>query len=99
MKFHDNLLRVQETQPEIFTDSKNGLIAVARTSKSFSRQPIDLTLEQTINAGNPKTGITYLTNNIDAMQRWAENHFVPMTILTQMLENIKLTKKKTKRIV
>jgi len=47
-----------------------------RTSNSFSRALIDLTLEQTVNADAARklTGITYFTNSISARQRWARSH-------------------------
>ncbi|GFU94344.1 uncharacterized protein TNCV_4368181 [Trichonephila clavipes] len=57
---------------------------IKRTNKPFSRQPIDLTLEQTINADAARTltGITHLTNSISARQRWARSHDIRSTIIT-----------------
>ena len=45
------------------------------TEKSFSGSPIDLTLEQTVNAdaANEKKGIKSITNLIGARQHWAES--------------------------
>lgn len=48
--FHHRLIRMEDTHPGISKDFQAGLISIRRTSKPFSRQPIDITLEQTINA-------------------------------------------------
>lgn len=58
VRYHDNLLRMEDTHPGITQEFENGIISVRRTSKPFSRLPIDLTLEQTINAdaANTATG-------------------------------------------
>ena len=48
--YHERLLDLQETHPQVYDDFKKGWFGVKRTSKSFSRSPVDLTLEQTINA-------------------------------------------------
>ncbi|GFW81163.1 uncharacterized protein TNCV_4805311 [Trichonephila clavipes] len=68
---------------------------IKRTNKPFSRQPIDLTLEQTINAyaARTLTGIAHLTNSISARQRWARSHDIRSTIITHVLEEIGITKK------
>lgn len=49
VRYHDNLMKMEETHPRITEYFENGIISVRRTSKPFSRIPIDLTLEQTIN--------------------------------------------------
>lgn len=76
VKYHDNLLKVDESHPELRLQFEKGSIGVKRTMKSFSRQPIDLTLEQTINAdaANKLTGISHITNSISARQRWCRSH-------------------------
>ena len=48
--FHDNLLKLKITHPEVHKEFKNGCFSLKRTKKPFSRLPVDLTLEQTINA-------------------------------------------------
>ena len=52
------------------------------TTKGFSRMPIDLTLEQTINADAAfqQSEITSLTNSIFARQKEAESHSIIVTI-------------------
>ena len=52
------------THPDVFDELKNGFISIHRTEKSFSGSPIDLTLEQIVNAdeANQKKGITSAAN-------------------------------------
>ena len=50
IRYHDNLLKLQQTHPKVYAEFKDGLFSIKRTNKSFSGIPIDLTLEQTINA-------------------------------------------------
>lgn len=56
--FHNNLLRMEDTHPGITEEFKRGLLSIRRTDKPFSRGPIDLTLEQTMNgdAANGSSG-------------------------------------------
>lgn len=51
---------------------EEGAFSTRRTSKSYSRSPIDLTLEQTVNrdAASSATGITSFTNSESAFRRW-----------------------------
>ena len=69
-KYHDNLLVAPDTHPEVYEEFKKRKFGIKRTSKSFSRSPIDLALELTINAdaANQRTGISSLTNSISARQ-------------------------------
>lgn len=50
LKYYDNLVKVEETHPGLQDELEKGCFGIKRTSKPFSRQPIDLVLEQTINA-------------------------------------------------
>ena len=95
VRYHDNLLKLEETHPAVFQNFKRGLFSIKRTKKPFSRSPIDLTLEQTINAdaASQKTGISYITNSLSARQRWTESHFLRTTIITDVMEDLSLTKK------
>lgn len=90
----DNFVNINSTHPGLLEDFKNGALSVRRTKKHFCRSPVDLTLEQTINAdaANKLTGITAFTNNLDARQRWSETHSARITILSEFLESIDLTK-------
>ena len=68
VRYH-NLLKLSETQKNVYDLFKKGCFGIKRTKMDFSRLPIDLTLEQTINAdvASQKTGILYITNSISAM--------------------------------
>lgn len=62
-KYLDNLQNVDVTHPGLRIKMEQGTFGIKRTPKSYSRQPVDLTLEQTINAdaANKLTG--RLTNS------------------------------------
>jgi hypothetical protein len=51
---------MEASHPGITKLSDSGAISIRRTKKSFSRSPVDITLEQTINAdaANSSTGIS-----------------------------------------
>lgn len=70
-KYYDNLLQIEQTHPDLADDFKKGMFGVKRTDKRFSRIPVDLTLEQTVNADAARklTGISHFTNSISARQR------------------------------
>ena len=78
----DNLLNVAETHPDLYEVFKSGCFGYKRTTKPFSRQPVDLVLEQTINAGAARrlTTVMLFTNSTSACQRWARNHNVRSAI-------------------
>lgn len=73
---------------------KSGALSVRRTQKHFCRSPVDLTLEQTVNAdaANRLTGITAFTNNLNARQRWSETHSVRTAVISEFLEFVQLVK-------
>ena len=83
-RYHHNLVKQPSTHPDVFDEFKNGLFSIHRTEKSFSGSPIDLTLEQIINANaeNQKKVITSITNSIGARQRWAESHSLRTALFT-----------------
>ena len=95
VRIHDNILKNDETHPTLADEFRKGRFGVKRTSKNFSRMPIDLTLEQTINAeaANQRTGINSLTNLISARQRWAQSHFLRMSVVTRLLDKLDLNTK------
>ena len=69
MRYHDNLLKLGETYKDVYDGFKKGCFGIKRTQENFSRLPIDLTLEQTVNnadAASQKSGISYFTNSISA---------------------------------
>ena len=63
--------------------------------KPFSGNPIDLTLEQTVNADadSQVTGFASMTNSISACRHWAESHFLRTAIISYLYEDLNLTKK------
>ena len=95
--YHYSLVKLPSTHPD--DEFKIGLFSIHHTEKSFSGSPIDLTLEQTINAdaANQTKGITAITNSICARQRWAESHSLRTALLTLMFNNLAINKKDVSR--
>ena len=95
VQYHYNLIKVPTTHPGLEQDFQNEFFGIKRTSKPFSRQPIDLTLEQTINADAARTltGISHLTHSISAHQRWAKSHDIRSSIITHVLDELGITRK------
>lgn len=87
--YHNNLLKVEQTHPGLENEFRRGYFGIKRTNKPFSRIPIDLTLEQTVNADAARklTGVTHFTNSIAARQRWAKNSSIRSTIVTHTYED------------
>ena len=94
-RYHDNLLKLQETHPTVYAEFKNELFSIKRTNKSFSRIPIDLTLEQTINADAAcqRTGVSVMRNSISAKQRWAKSHYIRTSTISHLFRSLGITKK------
>lgn len=89
-----DLSKVAETHPGLEEDFKNGFFLIKRTGNPFSRQPVDLTLEQTINtdAARKLTGIIHLTDSISARQRWTRSHDISSSIISHVLGQMGLSK-------
>lgn len=89
-KYLKNLIRVDETHPGLRADFEKAPFGIKRTKKSFSKQPIDLTLKQTINAkaGNKLIGISHITNLITARQRLCCRHTIRSTIIIHTMKQI-----------
>ena len=68
VKYYENPLKLPQTHPAVYDDFKKGLFGIKRTPKALSRIPVDLSLEQTINAdaASQQKGIGYLTDSIAA---------------------------------
>ena len=62
--YHDNLLKLKNTHRQIHEVFSKGYFKLETTTESFSRLPIELTLEQKIdaNATCQRKGILALTN-------------------------------------
>ena len=71
LRYHNNLLQIKETHPEVYEEFQKGWFAIQQTKNPFSKGDIDLRLEQTINAdaARQRTGISAITNSIGARQR------------------------------
>ena len=71
-KFQLDLMNIDDTHPGLKQILGKGAFTVRRTAHDFSRIPVDLTLEQTINAdaASRLTGITAFTNDYSARLRW-----------------------------
>lgn len=87
VKYSDNLNNIDETHPGLRDDFKKGFFGIKRTEKPFSRIPIDLTLEQTINADAARrlSGISHFTNSLAARQRWAKSHSIRAALISHIL--------------
>ncbi|KAK5650795.1 hypothetical protein RI129_001824 [Pyrocoelia pectoralis] len=83
----NQLQHVDDTHPGLRAEMAKGSFGIRRTNKPFSRIPVDLTLEQTINgeAARRLTGIVNLTSSISARQRWARNHGARTRIISHVL--------------
>lgn len=95
VRYHNNLCHVDETHPGLRKLFEKGSFGIKRTDKSFSRQPIGLTLEQTINAdaANKLTGILHMTNSAAARQRWCKSHSIRSTIISHVMQEAGLSKR------
>ena len=93
--YHDNLLKIKDTHPEVYNEFQRGLFSIQRTEKPFSGLPVDLTLEKTINADAAcqRKSVSALTNSISACQRWAQSHFIRTSIISNLFEDLGMTKK------
>lgn len=71
-KYQLDLLNMYKTHPGLRDILEEGVFTIRRTSHSFSRCPVDLTLEQTVNAdaASRLTGIGSFTTNHNARLRW-----------------------------
>ena len=71
-KFQLDLLNIDGTHLGLRDILENGVFSVRRTPHQFSRCPVDLTLEQTVNAdaASRMTGLVSATNNYCAPLRW-----------------------------
>ena len=96
VKYRNSMLTLEETHPETFREYQDGIFSINGTTKPFSGNHIDLTLEQTVNAdaASQRTGTASITNSISACQRWAESHFLRTTAISYLYEDLNLTKKK-----
>lgn len=94
VRYHDNLLKIDNSHPGLREQLENGSLGVKRTEKPFSKQTINLSLEQTVNlhAANRMTVTKFIRNSISARQRWARSHSIRTTIISHTMQQAGLTK-------
>lgn len=94
VKFMLNLLNIDNTHPGLKEILEGGGLSVRRTSKSFSRTQIDITLEQTVNAdaASRQTGISAFSCNESARQRWMITRCVRSSIIGNLMQQAGLKK-------
>ncbi|CAD6231327.1 GSCOCG00012217001-RA-CDS [Cotesia congregata] len=83
------LINVENIHPGLTAELESEFIGIRRTDKPFCRIPIDLTLEQTINA-DALRNISSMTNSISARQRWAKSHALRTADISHVLNDVKL---------
>ncbi|CAH0555054.1 unnamed protein product [Brassicogethes aeneus] len=89
----NNLIKLKTDNSPLLMEFREGAFGVRRTKSCLGRSPVDLTLEQTINAdaGNTLTGVSHFTNSISARQRWALSHSMRTKILSAVKVEIGLS--------
>ena len=50
VRYYLNLVNIDNTHPGVRQILENGALSIRRTDKAFSRTPVDMPLEQTVNA-------------------------------------------------
>ena len=65
-------------------------MVLKESKKDFSRIPIDLTLDQTVNAdtASQNTGILLFTDPISLRVRWTDSNFIRMGFFQKLLRSL-----------
>lgn len=87
-RFVLNLLNINGTHPGLRSVLEKGALTIRRGSRSFSRIPIDMALEQTINAdaSSRMTGISAFHNSHNTKAKWAITNSARAEVLSALLE-------------
>ncbi|XP_077276997.1 uncharacterized protein LOC143905452 [Temnothorax americanus] len=90
----NNLIKAQNSNSRVVSEFRRGAFGIRRTKCGFSRSPVDLTLEQTINA-DASNQLTYnfAAESISARQRWALSHSMRTKIISTVKEHVGLSQK------
>lgn len=90
-----NLINIDRSHPGLRDVLGKGALSVRRTSNNFSRNPVDMTLEQTINqdAASRSTGITAFQQNIAAKSRWTATRSARSTMVGSLMTKAGLQQK------
>lgn len=88
-----NLINLCTNNSSLVAEFRRGAFGIRRTAANFARSPVDLTLEQTINAdASNQLADNLAADSISARQRWALSHSMRTKILTSIKQKIGLTK-------
>ncbi|CAG4953965.1 unnamed protein product [Parnassius apollo] len=89
----NNLIKLKVENSTLLQEFREGAFGIRRTKSCLGRSPVDMTLEQTINAdaGNTLTGGSHFTNSIAARERWALSHSVRTKIMSSVKAEIGLS--------
>ena len=92
-RYHLNLINMEHTHEGICSMLEGVALSIRRTSNTFPRSPVDLTLEQTINkdAASRQGGIAAFTNNVSARKRWTVTRSIRGSIVSVLLDKAGLT--------
>ena len=87
-RYHLDLLNIDETHPSARAILEAGALSIRRTNKPFSRSPVDLTLEQTVNAdaASRLTGIAAFSKSVSARKKWMVIRSVRSEIVSHLME-------------
>lgn len=84
----NKLESIEQTHPGLMQEYGFCFLGIKRTTKPFSRIPIDITLEQTINANaaSRAEGIVQMTNSAGARQKWAITHSLRTHMISKLMD-------------
>ncbi len=94
-RYQLNMINMDSTHEGIRANFEGGALSIRRTSKSFSRCAVDLTLEQTINkdAASRHTGISAFTQCVRARKRWTVTRSMRGAVVACLLDMAAITTK------
>ena len=94
VRFILNLLNMDTTHPGVRQMLEKGALTIRRSSKPFSRLPVDMTLEQTINAdaASRLTGISAFQQSDAAKNRWTITRTARSAVVGELLNMAGLKK-------
>ena len=89
-----HLLNIDRSHPGLHEILGKGALSVRRSQNQFSRNPVDMTLEQTINqdAASRMTGISAFQQSIAAKNRWTMTRSARSTVVSALMEKAGLKK-------
>ena len=87
VRYSLNLANINTTHPGMKEVLEKGALSIRRTNKPFSGTPVDMTLEQTINAdaASRQTGIAAFTTSDSARRRWMVTRSARSAIVGSLL--------------